>query len=219
VVSAAGVDGCRTGWVVAVPQGAVLAPTFAAVLAAVPPETVIAVDIPVGLAPTYVPGGRECDRLARKLLGRPRGSSVFPAPPRSALGSRDLATARDRGWPATLQGLNLLPKIEEVDATMSPALQARVHEAHPELAFQEMNGGAPLLRGKRDPAGRAERRALLEQAGITVPPRPFAGEAADDLLDACAALWIAQRITRQEAIRVPERPLHDARGLRMEIWR
>jgi predicted RNase H-like nuclease len=108
----AGVDGCRTGWVVVTERSAAVAPTFAAVLAALPDDAIVAVDMPIGLADRYEPGGRECDRQARRLLGRGRGSSVFPAPPRPALGARTLAEARERGWPATLQALHLLPKIE-----------------------------------------------------------------------------------------------------------
>jgi predicted RNase H-like nuclease len=231
VASVAGVDGCRTGWVVATEAGADVVPTFAGVIAAVPDDSIIAVDIPIGLEETYSRGGRECDRHARKLLGRLRGSSVFPAPPRPALGclirstvgktavaARDLAAARARGWPATLQGLNILPKIEEVDAVMTPVLQTRVFEAHPELCFLALNGGRPLLHNKRVRAGRDQRWALLEAAGIARHPRPQRGEAEDDLIDACAELWIARRIARGEAVRVPHDPPHDARGLRMEIW-
>jgi predicted RNase H-like nuclease len=214
----AGIDGCRAGWVVVTDRFADVVPTFADVIAALPDDTIIAVDIPIGLEARYAPGGRECDRLARRLLGRPRGSSVFPAPPRSGLGARDLPTAQARGWPATLQGLNILPKIEEVDAVMTPVLQARVFEAHPELGFSALNGGRPLLPNKRTRAGRDQRWELLEDAGITRPLRPHRGEAEDDLIDACAELWIAGRLARGEAVRVPRDPPHDARGLRMEIW-
>jgi len=47
-----------------------------------PPDLAgIAIDIPIGL----LEGPRVCDKAARKLLGQPRGSSVFPAPCRPAL--------------------------------------------------------------------------------------------------------------------------------------
>jgi predicted RNase H-like nuclease len=215
----AGVDGCRTGWVVVTEGGAAVVPTFAAVLALLPEDAIVAVDVPIGLADRYERGGRECDRQARATLGPRRSSSVFPAPPRSALGARTLAAAQARGWPATLQALNLLPKIEEVDAAMTPQLQGRVFEAHPELAFYELNGGEAVVPNKRHADGRARRWALLESAGILRPDRPHAGEAEDDLVDACAELWIAHRLARSDAVRVPDVPPHDARGLRMEIWR
>ncbi len=218
MAAVAGVDGCRTGWVVARDGCADVVATFAAVLDRLPPDAVVAIDIPIGLPRNYAPGGRECDRLARRLLGRLRGSSVFPAPPRSALGARNLPTARDRGWPATLQGLNILPKIEEVDSVMSPSLQRCVFEAHPELAFFELNG-RPLATTKHDREGRRERWGLLAGAGIGRPERPRQGETEDDVLDACAAMWIGRRIADDRAIRVPACPAHDDRGLRMEIWR
>jgi predicted RNase H-like nuclease len=219
VLSVAGVDGCRTGWVVARPGGAEVVVSFAEVIARLPPETVIALDMPIGLAAVHAAGGRDCDRLARRLLGPRRGASVFSPPPRGALGVRSLDEARARGWPATLQALNILPKIEAVDATMSPELQARVFETHPELAFLELNRGRALGRGKRTADGRAARWALLEEAGVVRPARPRQGESDDDLVDACALLWSASRIARDEAVRVPATPPHDDRGLRMEIWR
>ena len=37
---------------------------------------IIAIDAPIGLPEVTLPGGRTCDRLARRLLGL-RGSSVF----------------------------------------------------------------------------------------------------------------------------------------------
>jgi len=49
---------------------------------------IVAVDVPIGLLERYEKGGRACDRAARKLLGRHRGSSVFPAPIRSTLTAR-----------------------------------------------------------------------------------------------------------------------------------
>jgi len=45
---------------------------------------VLAIDIPIGL----LDGPRACDKAARKLLGQPRGSSVFPALSRPALGAQ-----------------------------------------------------------------------------------------------------------------------------------
>jgi predicted RNase H-like nuclease len=81
----AGVDGCRAGWVVVLLQRRSkkyesevrLCHNFAEVLALEPQPVVIAIDMPVGLLDTPQLGGRECDRRARKLLGR-RASSIFP---------------------------------------------------------------------------------------------------------------------------------------------
>jgi predicted RNase H-like nuclease len=43
------------------------------------------------------------------------------------------------------------------------------------------------------------------------------GAAPDDVLDAFAALWSADRIARGEAINLPAIPPRDSVGLRMEI--
>jgi predicted RNase H-like nuclease len=173
----------------------------------------VAVDIPIGLPDR---GPRSCDVEARTRLG-PRRSSVFPAPVRAVLGCAtwEEANARSRavdGRGLPRQAFNLLPKIGEVDGLLSPARQARIVEAHPELCFASI-AGAPLLQPKRTVAGRDVRSAL---AGVV--PAPLSGAAADDVLDAHAALWTARRVAAgdEERLGGGER---DRRGLRMEIVR
>ena len=67
--------------------------------------------------------------------------------------------------------------------------------------------------------------ALLEAAGfadVRGSVKKFTkggGAQADDILDAFALCWTARRLAAGDAIRLPELPPHDARGLRMEIWR
>src|SRR5512132_176033 len=202
--SVAGVDGCRAGWIVVHERRAEVQRDFAGVLAALPDDAVVAVDMPIGLVDERLPGGREVDRAARVELGRKR-SSVFSAPPRCALGARTLPDARRRGARLTLQTLNLLPRIEDVDAVMTPELQSRVFEVHPELSFGAMAGGSPVLTPKRSAAGSKERRALLQRAGVCVPERPT-GAAADDLLDACALTWSARRVADGTASSLPHPP-------------
>lgn len=211
----AGVDGCRAGWVVVHDHRAAVRACFGEVLTALPDDTVVGVDMPIGLFDDHRPGGRDADRAARTELG-PKHNSVFSAPPRCVLGTRTLAQARGRGGRLTLQTLNLLPRIEDVDRVMTPALQARVFEVHPELSFAAMNGGRPVLAPKRTARGAEERLALLARAGVPVPERP-SGAALDDLLDACALSWSAGRIARGEARRVPDVATYDRRGLRMDV--
>jgi predicted RNase H-like nuclease len=211
----AGVDGCRVGWIVVHDRRATVHPDFAAVLAALPDDAVVALDMPIGLVDEHEPGGRHVDRAARVQLG-PKRSSVFSAPPRCALGARTLPEGRRHGARLTLQTLNLLPRIEDVDRVMTPDLQSRVFEVHPELSFAAMNGDDPVRAPKRSATGSNERRALLERAGVIVPERP-AGAALDDLLDACALAWSARRVACGTARRVPDRPARDSRGLRIEL--
>ena len=116
----AGVDGCRAGWVVVVARldaqdaqahQVRLCARFADVLSLEPAPAVVAVDMPIGLLDTSQPGGRDCDRLARRLLGR-RASSVFTPPPRPLLDATHYAHVRGQGL--SIQAFNILPKMREV---------------------------------------------------------------------------------------------------------
>ena len=199
---------------------------FDEVLALLPPSTISAVDIPIGLLAEQQPGGRDCDRCARRLLGR-RASSVFTPPTRPLLDATHYAQVRGHGL--SIQAFNILPKIREVDRVMTPALQQRVYEAHPELAFQAL-AGQPIQDRKKTVAGREERLLILENIpsplfygirtafGHILHACKRADVAPDDILDAYVLMWTARRIWRAQAQRVPCNPLYDARGLRMEIW-
>jgi predicted RNase H-like nuclease len=226
----AGVDGCRAGWVIARSDGTTLvAPTFADVLAVACDAAVIGLDMPIGLLDRAVPGGRDCDRLARRLLGR-RGCCVFTPPVRAALSARAyrIALAANRASSAARLGISiecfgLFAKLREVDEVLAaaPTLAERVSEVHPELAFREMADAPEGLPPKRSPAGRARRLALLARrfphvrAAAARPPR---GARADDVIDAHAVCWSAARIARRRAVCLPARPSRDARGLPMAIW-
>ena len=83
-----GVDGCPHGWCVVKIDTKTRAftpfhyDTFREILDS-HPRTVIAIDVPIGLREG--PGGRDCDREARKYLGWPRRTSVFSPPVRQIL--------------------------------------------------------------------------------------------------------------------------------------
>src|SRR3989442_6753723 len=79
---------------------------------------------------------------------------------------------------------------------MTPRLQRRVREAHPEVSFALLNG-APLLFAKKSADGEAERRGLLNP--IFGEIRGVPGAARDDVLDAYALLWSARRARRGNA--------------------
>ncbi|MEA3199371.1 MAG: hypothetical protein QOE90_799 [Thermoplasmata archaeon] len=196
-----GIDGCPGGWI-AVSKGRCVVGDLATVLRGAPRPVLI--DMPIGLAE----GDRPCDKAARKLLG-PRRASVFAPPARRALD----ATAWSPALGISKQCYHLLPRIREVDAWITPARQRRVREAHPELAFARMGGG-PMRHAKRTPEGLRERDRALRLADAPIPERP-SGTRRDDLLDACALAWSADRLARGEALVLGGE--RDARGLRMEI--
>ncbi len=237
----AGVDGCKVGWLcVLKPIGAQTAPRvliaerFVDLLALPEAPRVIAVDVPIGLPERALPGGRACDVGLRRHLGA-RQSSVFAVPARAAVMLSDYgeacAAALHHSEPprkVSKQCFNIFPKIREVDAALTPALQERIVECHPEGAFWAMNGKRALVEPKKVksrpyPPGLALRRELLLKGGFQAAfldeTRFRASQAGtDDFLDACACAWTAERIHRGEAKRFPDDPPRDARSLRMEIW-
>lgn len=243
---AVGVDGCKGGWFAVKRDRAsgtievAVWETFAQLLHWAPAPAVIGVDMPIGLA---TGASRDCDTQARKRLGWPRATSVFSPPVRVVLGasSYEDACARNRaavGRAMSKQAFNILPKIAELDAVLQtlPRQPQRVFEVHPELAFmalaQSRSGKSDGRRGgekskglvepKRTAAGHARRLALLpteyrvavDQA-LTNMKR--AACAADDVLDAFAVLWSAERCVKGDAIAIAEKPEIDAVGLEMNI--
>lgn len=229
----AGVDACPGGWVVARADAGLREVTFERVerldelfREAAQGRVSVALDLPIGLPES---GPRACDAAARKRLGTPRASSVFSPPCRAALHADDFAAAGAANRKACGRGLTrqifeLFPRLRQVDALITPALQQRVREAHPELTFAVLAGGGGLQFPKATAAGRKERLALLRPLlgplDLLAPRRELGREAVrpDDLLDAAACLVTAHRIRHGRALVLPEgKPERDARGLRMEI--
>jgi predicted RNase H-like nuclease len=223
----AGVDGCPGGWVVVtVPcEGgggiSVHGVTHVReVLAELESGRIRAagIDIPIGLP---VCRSRPVDSEARRRLG-PRRSSVFPAPARAVLAARTYEEACAASRTAcdkkvSRQLFNILPKIKEVDDMQSPARQATLFEACPELSFATL-AGTPMPHYKGSAPGTAERvrtlRAVFPGVARHAAGRP-AGAKVDDVLDAFALAWTARRLVAGDAVRLGGEP--DARGLRMEM--
>jgi predicted RNase H-like nuclease len=229
-----GIDGCRGSWVVAASDGGLsdlefsladdLSPVFAR---AERDPGIVAIDMPIGLSDD---GPRACDLAARRWLGRPRASSVFPAPCRAALAATTYRRAcglsrRALGVALTIECFNIVPKIRHVDTLMTPERQAFVREVHPELVFAILSGrGRGLAEPKRTEDGERLRLRLLRRMAPRFDPsrvraRLGAGRVArDDVIDAVACLVAAQRILLGKAVVLPEGVVErDARGLRMEI--
>jgi cystathionine gamma-synthase len=208
----AGVDGYRGGWVAVVLDSSgshvVTAREFSEIAAL--EVDVLAVDVPIGIPATE----RAADAEARKVIG-PRSSSVFTTPPRAALEAPTFAEAVAQARAVTGKGISqqayaLRHRILEVDALAER--DERIVEVHPEVCFAEL-AARVLPHSKRTAEGLAERRELLERAGVDVPEAPSVPEA--DLLDAAVAAWTARRYHRGEARPLPEH--HEGRiGA---IWR
>jgi predicted RNase H-like nuclease len=229
----AGVDGCKGGWIVAYRRddseevGTMAVAAVAELFRELRDPAIVAIDIPIGLTEA---GPRLCDVAARQRLGPTRGTSVFPAPIRPLLGAASYAEANAlsqqiQGCGISQQAWAIYPKIGEVDALLQsrPALRERIVEIHPEVSFSHWNGGVPIVAGKRTPEGAATRRALVdahfgaEAFANARSMQPRGTVADDDLADAFAALWTAERIARGEHVTYPENPPLDATGLPMRI--
>jgi predicted RNase H-like nuclease/predicted enzyme related to lactoylglutathione lyase len=202
-VRVAGVDMAGGGWAVVVLEedrvvDAFRCESFAEALLV--EAEVVAVDIPIGI-PESAP--RPADAAARRFVGA-RASSVFPTPVRAVLEAPTYADARRvavelTGKSVSSQSYALRHRILEVDEHAHA--DERVIEVHPEVSFSEL-AHRPLL-SKHRTDGLAERRALLEEAGIEVPASvPRIAE--PDLLDATVAAWTAARYARGEALPLPE---------------
>jgi predicted RNase H-like nuclease len=227
-----GVDGCSGGWLtirydpVQARIAARVLSSFQEILACYSEASCIAIDIPIGLREDCQP--RVCDLEARKVLG-PRRNSVFPAPDRRLLTSGSYTEAAARSHTLCRKGISkqafaIYPRIAEVDRIMTPELQARVVEVHPEVCFWALGGRRPMAHYKATPEGFEERRKLLS-AALEKVPIPSLDEAkscarpaqSDDVLDAIAAAWTASRFAQGQSGRLPVNPPRDSKGLRMEM--
>jgi predicted RNase H-like nuclease len=125
-----------------------------------------------------------------------------------------------------MQTWAIIPKIREIDQVLraDPTAQGRFCEVHPEICFWAWNDRLALAHKKKSCDGRMERRALIDAhfgplAVGQVRERFRAREVAfDDICDAFAALWTAERIAAGTAVVIPEQPATDSVGLQMGIW-
>jgi predicted RNase H-like nuclease len=230
----AGVDGTPGGWAALIAETDRTTVRKIASLSEIfkiaPELDVIAIDVPIGLLDNYQSGGRVCDCAARKVLGSPRGSSVFPAPVRGVLAARSWheASAISRASAPNGKGISkqtfaIVPKIKEVDELLQAQHELRplLREIHPELSFCEL-AGHPMSHRKSSGAGRQERRLALRS--IFVEPDAIEKSGIDqglpieDIFDAAVACWSAWRLANGEARSLPAVAPLDATGLPMAIW-
>lgn len=227
-----GIDGCKGGWFFAAigERGDYQFGTlkqFSEVSRLLDSAELILVDIPIGL-PSSGPDERLCDKEARRMIS-PRGSSVFPAPARSALdkgsyqeGSEE--NFRKLGRRLSKQSWAIGPKIREVDSYMRfEKVGTKIREMHPEVAYCALNQGQALQHRKKKPEGAKERLRILENHWPRT--REFLCEAMiehlgggveiDDILDALSGAVTASKSPRLATL--PSDPPTDDEGLPMEM--
>jgi predicted RNase H-like nuclease len=228
----AGSDRSKAGWLTLVLVNGVLKahlyPDFNKLLQKQPALDVLVADVPIGLPHEYP---RQCDKLARETV-KPRHNSVFMTPLRQVLDCSNHSEANSKhrelaGVGLSQQAFHILPAICEVDnAIQAGEISADIlHEGHPEVSFWAINGKQGIMDYKKTPVGHYFRRRLLEREfGEDHLPAirkqfPLKRQAADDdIVDALAMLWTAQRIAAGKAERIPAQPDRDKTGIDMAIW-
>lgn len=229
-----GLDGCKGGWLAMIGTDDLADIECKIVfelhpfLDALDPDHVqVVIDIPIGLPSAAM--SRACDIEARRFLGKPRSNSVFPAPCRETLVAETYLEACElnaghSGKKISRQLFELLDKIDEVDTLMTPERQDWLREAHPELIFAVLSGtGRGLVHSKRTIEGEQERLAVLSQYGLDLNVDALRNSLSrkrverNDIVDAAACLLSARRIAAGQAVVIPDDPVIDERGLRMEM--
>ncbi|MBC7106589.1 MAG: DUF429 domain-containing protein, partial [Firmicutes bacterium] len=129
----------------------------------------ILIDVPIGPRDCG-PEERACDVEARRLLGRPRGSSVFRAPCRPAVYAdsyREASEINQRltGKRLPRQTWGIARKIREVDEFLTRDGEARLRivETHPEVCFRAL-AGRPMTYPKGTDPGFEECLQVLRVA-------------------------------------------------------
>ena len=232
----AGVDACKGGWIVARSQSwpcrevpcLAVCPDFRAVIALTADCQRVAVDIPIG-----IPSGKQirpCDQEAKDFL-RKNGhnpAAVFFTPPRECLPAKNAkefqrlhkqVRSTGAGYPVW----GFMKKLKQANEAMTPILQEKIIEFHPELAWLRLVGRN--LSSKHEDEGIAERKKflhpMLPELEHLLRWKDYLGRAAalDDLLDALIGLAVAMASLRGSPYRLPATvPEADTTGLRMEIW-
>ena len=224
-----GADGCKGGWIVAVLDDKLRLekyPSINRIIEVYPEFSAFLIDMVIGLrnsAEQIRP-----DDMARKEL-KPRGSTLFPVPSRSAVyqdtyNAQKKANIQALGRSLSKQSSAIIPKIREMDEFMSshPEYRNRIDESHPELAFARLNGTV-LLTKKKEPEGIKERIRIIEEylPGSIIPDlyekaKEFKCNA-DDLADAIGLSIAARLKTQGMCETIPEQPEIDENGLYMRL--
>lgn len=229
----AGADGCRAGWFTVLLENGhwkvFIFPDIFTLWRECREASLIFLDIPIGLREKHTKE-RLCDLQARILLGHERGMSIFPAPCRDAIYTKNYKEAckinkRMTGRKLTIQTWNIIPRIREVDILLSrdEFARSRIREIHPEICFWALNNG-PLTHSKKTEEGFNERRKLLESRypytdAIIKHALPLYRRKEvqrDDILDALVAGVTAIGGSKSLAT-IPESPELDSKGVAMEM--
>lgn len=225
----AGIDGCRLGWIlISFDEGEEKYQIIQSqddFEAALNEYDRIFIDMPIGLEDEEYT--RECDALLRKELGSEYSSSVFTPPIRPALEAPSYVEANMISYEynekkLSLQAWNITPKIKLIDQLLrtNSELKETVFESHPELLFQQLNGGM-IFQKKNLKKGVRHRLELIKEEESIADDffreikeewrRSDVGE--DDIVDAMALAYFAKKSEKEGIKTIPAEVSYDSEGL------
>ena len=225
----AGIDGCRIGWILTTfTEGEAkfqIMNNNDDLKTAFEYYDRIFIDMPIGLEDEVYT--RECDKQLRKELGSEYSSSVFSPPIRPALDAPSYAEANMTSFEWTekklsLQAWNITPKIKLVDRLLceNEEFKTKVFESHPELLFQQLNGGM-IFQKKNLKKGIRHRLELLRDEEPKADNffriikeeyrRSDVGE--DDIVDSMVLAYYAKQSVEKGIKTIPNEVEYDSQGL------
>lgn len=225
----AGIDGCKAGWILITfnegDEKYDVLRTDEELLEAFHDYDRIFIDMPIGLEDEQYT--RTCDELLRKKLGGEYASSVFSPPIRPAMEApsyveANMTSFEFNGKKLSLQSWNITPKIKTLDTLLraEKGLEQKILESHPELLFQQLNGGM-IFQKKNLKKGIRHRLELIREEEPVADDffRDIKEEyrrnevAEDDIVDAMVLAYYAKKSETEGIRTIPEEPETDSEGL------
>jgi len=214
-----GIDGCKTGWIVAeeILRGELsitLVETLTHLENMINQNAIAGIDIPLEI---HEKGLRMADVEARRLL-KSRSSTIFSPPTKKALLADSYSDAcrineSICGKKLSKQSWFLFQKIKEArEIFCHTDKKIKLHEVHPELSFMAMNDMKVIELGKKTSDGFKSRYKLIKKFFPGFDFKKIRAKfnrkdvADDDILDAASVLWSTQKIIANIASFVPKNP-------------
>jgi predicted RNase H-like nuclease len=230
-----GIDGCRYGWILInlrenLSWEVKLFNKIEELLDSYKSRDLILIDMPLGLLDKSKVE-RVCDKEIRKILGYPRGMSVFGIPTRRAIYCDRYNEANALNKKLMNKGISkqlwgIAPKIKSLDQYLmkNKILDMKLFESHPELAFMMLNG-QPMKHNKRTKEGYSERFELLkkiypktdELVNHTLEKYLRKEVKKDDILDALVLAINAYLGKKLNFKNYPESKIYDEKGFQMVV--
>jgi len=230
-----GIDGCKYGWIsINLKENLFwevkLFSNIEELLDYYKTSDLILIDMPMGLL-NKSKEERICDKEIRKVLGYPRGMSVFGIPSRAAIycehyreGNILNKKLMNKGISKQLWGI--APKIKRLDQylTKNKLLRKKTFESHPELGFMMLKG-QPMSHNKRNSEGYLERLEILKKiypkteeiVNYTLEKYLRKEVKKDDILDALVLAINAYLGSKLSFRDYPEVKFFDEKGLQMVV--